>query len=80
MFLVDNEVHAMDLIAMEDEIEMENDHENQLPIHDLPPTSRALQHVSTVATRKTIIAWMIEDEALYDVQGLPVRTIRAFPE
>ena len=80
MFLVDNEVHAMDLAAMEDEIEMENDHENQLPIHDLRPTSRALQHVSTVAARKTVIAWMIEDETLHGVQGLPVCTIRVFPK
>ena len=80
MFLVNNEVHAMDLAAMEDEIEMENDHENQPLVHDLRPTSRALQHVSTVAARKTIIVWMIEDEALYNVQSLPVRTIRAFPE
>ena len=58
MFLVDNEVHVMDLAAMEDEIEMENDHENQPPLHDLRPTSRALQHDSTVAARKTVIAWM----------------------
>ena len=76
MFLVDNEVHAMDLAAMEDEIEMEN--ENQPLVHDLRPTSRALQHVSTVAARKTVIAWMIEDEAFYDVQGLHVRTIKIF--
>ena len=80
MFLVDNEVHVMDLVAMEDEIEMENDHENQPPVHDLRPTSRALQHVSTVAVRKTVIAWMIEDEALHGAQGLYVCTIRAFPE
>ena len=80
MFLVDNEVHAMDLAAMEDEIKLENDHENQPPVHDLRPTSRALQHVSTVAARKTVIAWMIEDEALHSVQGLPIHTIRAFPE
>ena len=39
-----------------------------------------MQHVSTVAARKIVIAWMIKDEALHGVQGLPVCTIRAFPE
>ena len=75
MFLVDNEVHAMDLVAMEDEIKIENDHDNHLHVHDLPRTSRALQHVSTIAARKTVIAWMIKNKALHGVQGLPVCSV-----
>jgi len=41
---------------------------------------RALQHVSTMATRKTVVSWMIEDEAIHGEKCLISRTVKAFPE
>jgi hypothetical protein len=41
---------------------------------------RVLQQASTILTRKAIVTWMIEDEAIHGARGLPARTIRAFSE
>lgn len=41
---------------------------------------RALQHVSTMATRKAVVGWMIEDESLHGEKCLISRTVKAFPE
>lgn len=41
---------------------------------------RALQHVSTMATRKAVVSWMIEDEAVHGEKCLISRTVKAFPE
>jgi hypothetical protein len=46
----------------------------------MEPPHRALQQVSTIHTRKTVVAWMVEDEAHNGARGLPSRTVRAFPE
>ena len=43
-----------------------------------PP--RRLQQVSTIATRKRIITWMVQDESVHGHHGLCVRTITEFPE
>ena len=40
---------------------------------------RRLQQVSTIATRKLIITWMVQDESVHDQRGLYMRTIIAFP-
>jgi hypothetical protein len=45
-----------------------------------PPTPRQLQQVSTLATRKAIITWMVQDDSINGNAGLYVRTIQAFPE
>ena len=39
-----------------------------------------LQQVSTLAIRKTITAWMVEDVTLHGEGGLNGRVIQAFPE
>jgi hypothetical protein len=44
------------------------------------PAPRGLQQVSTLATRKTVITWMVQDASINSNPGLYVRTIRAFPE
>lgn len=44
-----------------------------------PGTSRALQQVTPIAIRKTVVAWMLEDSVLHGVVGLSARTIQAFP-
>ncbi len=44
-----------------------------------PGTSRALQQVTPIAIRKTVVAWMLEDSELHGVVGLSARTIQAFP-
>ena len=38
-----------------------------------------LQQVSTIATRKLIITWMVQDESVHDQRGLYMRTIITFP-
>jgi hypothetical protein len=35
-----------------------------------PQSRRALQHVSTIATLKDVVVWMIEDEVIHGKQGL----------
>jgi hypothetical protein len=45
-----------------------------------PPAPRQLQQVSTLATRKAIITWMVQDDSINGDAGLYVRTIQAFPE
>jgi hypothetical protein len=55
--------------------------------HQLPPNNnspnaanpRRLQQVSTLADRKNVINWMVEDEVLHDFNGLYRRAIHAFP-
>ena len=42
-----------------------------------PP--RRLQQVSTIATRKLIITWMVQDETINGQRGLYMRTINAYP-
>ena len=45
--------------------------------------SQRLQQVSTIATRKRVITWMVQDESIHGVpgvSGLYNRTIHAFPE
>lgn len=61
---------------------MDVDEPQRIPLQDLPPNdrTRALQQVSTLATRKSVIAWMLENEALHGVRGLPARAVTAFPE
>lgn len=44
-----------------------------------PGTSRLLQQVTPIATRKIIVVWMLEDSTLHGVVGLSARTIQAFP-
>jgi hypothetical protein len=44
------------------------------------PAPRQLQQVSKLATRKTVITWMVQDESINGNAGLYVRTIQAFPE
>ena len=41
---------------------------------------RRLQQVSTIATRKRIITWMVQDESIHGLPGLYNCTIHAFPE
>ena len=41
---------------------------------------RALQQVSTIHTRKTVVAWMVDDQELRGSRGLYSRTVQAFPE
>jgi len=43
-----------------------------------PP--RRLQQVSTIATRKTVITWMVQDELVQGFPSLYKRTIEAFSE
>jgi hypothetical protein len=42
-----------------------------------PP--RRLQQVSTIATKKLIITWMVQDESIHGQRGLYMHTIIAFP-
>ena len=44
------------------------------------PHPRRLQQVSTIAVRKRIITWMVQDETANGFPGLYVRTVSAFPE
>jgi hypothetical protein len=44
-----------------------------------PPPPRQLQQVSTLATRKAVITWMVQDDSINGNAGLYVRTIQAFP-
>ena len=41
---------------------------------------RRLQQVSTIATRKWIITWMVQNELIHGLRGLYNCTIHAFPE
>jgi hypothetical protein len=55
---------------------------HQLPMDDNPPTvanPRCLQQVSTLADRRNVINWMVEDEVLHDFNGLYRHAIHAFP-
>jgi len=43
-----------------------------LPLHNLDPnigTSCTLQQVSTIATHKYVIAWMLDDESLHVLEA-----------
>jgi hypothetical protein len=54
---------------------------HQLPADDNPPTvanPRRLQQVSTLADRRNVINWMVEDEVLHGFNGLYRRAIHAF--
>ena len=53
---------------------------NNLDLNAINSIPRQLQQVSTIKARKSVVAWMVEDEALYGVLGLYGRTIRAFFE
>ena len=44
------------------------------------PTPCQLQQVSTIATQKLIVTWMVEDEMVHGHPHLFQRTIVAFPE
>ena len=44
------------------------------------PTPRQLQQVSTLAPRKAVITWMVQDDSINGNVGLYIRTIQAFPE
>jgi hypothetical protein len=44
------------------------------------PAPRQLQQVSTLATCKSVITWMVQDESINGNVGLYVCTIQAFPE
>ena len=52
----------------------------RLPLVEIPENIRHLQQVSTLSVRKSVILWMIEDEALRGREGLNARTIQQFPE
>ena len=41
---------------------------------------RALQQVSTILTRKTVVAWMVEDREVRGSRGMYSRTVQAIPE
>lgn len=41
---------------------------------------RRLQQVSTIATRKLVVTWMVQDEAVHGFPRLYQRTIAAFPD
>ena len=43
-------------------------------------TPRRLQQVSTIATRKLVVTWMVQDEVVHGYPHLFQRTIVAFPE
>jgi hypothetical protein len=45
-----------------------------------PSPPRQLQQVSTLATRKAVITWMVQDDSTNGNAGLYVRTIQAFLE
>lgn len=45
-----------------------------------PLRRRSVQQVATIKTRRDIVAWMVEDQAINGNRGLNGRTIRAFPE
>jgi hypothetical protein len=45
-----------------------------------PPAPRQLQQVSTLATHKAVITWMVQDDSINDNAGLYIRTIQAFPK
>jgi 2-phospho-L-lactate transferase/gluconeogenesis factor (CofD/UPF0052 family) len=52
-----------------------------IPPYDIPPNvanTRHLQQVSTLADRKNVINWMVEDEVLHGFNGLYRRAIQAF--
>jgi len=51
-----------------------------LPLVEIPKNTCYLQQVSTLSVRKSIILWMIEDEALRGREGLNARTIKQFPK
>jgi hypothetical protein len=54
-----------------------------MELDDLPhvvPTSQHLQQVSTLATHKIVITWMVQDDSINGNVGLYVRTIQAFLE
>jgi hypothetical protein len=56
-------------------------HYSSPPIQTMePPAPRQLQQVSTLATRKAVITWMVQDDSINGNPGLYVRTIQAFPE
>jgi hypothetical protein len=50
------------------------------PIDGGSNRKRAVQHVSTRATRKAVVRWMIEDEAVNGKKLLISRAVKAFPE
>ena len=53
---------------------------SRLPLVEIPENIRHLQQVSTLSIQKSVIFWMIEDEALRGREGLNARTIQQFPE
>ena len=61
---------------------MDVDKPQRLPLHDMSLNEQtwALQQVSILATRKTIIAWMLEDEALQGVCSLLACVVPIFLE
>jgi hypothetical protein len=50
---------------------------NDPPPHVIP-APRGLQQVSTLATCKTVITWMVQDASINGNPGLYVHSIRAF--
>ena len=46
----------------------------------VPHTPRRLQQVSTIATRKLVVMWMVQDEMVHGFRYLFQRSIVAFPE
>lgn len=69
----------MNLEHNEDDPTLQKLHEN-VPIQKEHQSRRALQQVSTIATRKDVVAWMIEDEVIHGQKGLMTRTVDAFPD
>jgi hypothetical protein len=45
-----------------------------------PLAPRQLQQVSILATYKTVITWMVQDDSINSNAGLYIRTIQAFPK
>jgi hypothetical protein len=48
-------------------------------LHVVPAPQR-LQQVLTLASHKTVITWMVQDDSINGNAGLYVRIIQAFPE
>jgi len=55
---------------------------DRLPLAEVLPNAppRRLQQVSNLATRRSVIAWMIENVAIHGRAGLDVRVIQTFPK
>ena len=52
----------------------------RLPLVEIPENICHFQQVSTLSVRKSLILWVIEDEALRGREGLNAITIQQFPE